>query len=115
MRGTYGAAALTFAVLPILVFAAVGADAAAPADGNADAALFRDRCGGCHLENGFGTRVLARRVPEGQAELEHRTGLTPAFVTLAVRRGIGSMPQIRAAELPDDQLARIAAYLGAKK
>lgn len=72
---------------------------------------YEQRCGGCHLEGGFGTRVLARRVPEGQAMLEQREVLPAAFVTLVVRRGLGSMPQIREAELSDADLAAIAAYL----
>lgn len=73
--------------------------------------LFIDRCGGCHLEGGFGTRVLQRRVPEGQAELEKRDVLPAAFTKVVVRRGIGSMPQIRAAELSDADLQAIATYL----
>ncbi len=85
---------------------AAEADAAKPGQ-----ELFVERCGGCHLEGGFGTRVLARRVPEGQAELEKREAL-PAGLTMAVvRRGIGSMPQIRAAELSDADLQAIADYL----
>ena len=79
-------------------------------DGGHD--LFVERCGGCHLEGGFGTRVLARRVPEGEALLEKRANLPPVLVEAAVRNGVGSMPQIRAAELTDEQLERIAAYLG---
>ena len=73
--------------------------------------LFIDRCGGCHLEGGFGTRVLQRRVPKGQAELEKRDVLPAAFTKAVVRRGIGSMPQIRAAELSDGDLQAIAGYL----
>lgn len=72
---------------------------------------FRQTCGGCHLAGGFGTRVLARRVPQGQAELENRTGLNADYVKLVVRHGMGSMPQIRRTELPDAQLDAIARYL----
>lgn len=73
--------------------------------------LFQQRCAACHDERGFGTRVLSRRVPEGQARLEDRRNLTSPYVTAIVRNGIGSMPQIREAELSADELARIAAYL----
>lgn len=87
------------------------AQAAEPAEPSRGQALFAQRCGGCHLEGGFGTRVLSRRVPEGQARLEDRE-ILPAGLTIAVvRGGIGSMPQIRAAELGDADLAAIAAYL----
>ena len=73
--------------------------------------LFEQRCGGCHMEGGFGTRVLARRVPEGQDELAKRDVLPVAFTTAVVRQGIGSMPQIREAELGDAELQAIARYL----
>ncbi len=80
-------------------------------DGRSGQELFLERCGACHLEGGFGTRVLSRRVPEGQAELERREVLPASFTTTVVRRGIGSMPQIRPAELSDAELQAIADYL----
>ena len=73
--------------------------------------LFREQCGGCHLETGFATRILARRVPPGQALLEQRVGLDAELVRVVVRRGIGSMPQIRRTELSDSELELIARYL----
>ena len=73
--------------------------------------LFVAQCGGCHLEGGFGTRVLARRVPVGQAMLERREELPRELVRLAVRHGVGVMPQIRRTELSDRDLDRIARYL----
>lgn len=106
---------LRFALLPALALVALAAPAvlaedtaAAPAAG---AALFTEKCGLCHLAGGFGTRVLQRRVPEGQALLQDREALPAAYTVAVVRRGIGSMPQIRAAELSDAQLAAIATYL----
>jgi mono/diheme cytochrome c family protein len=89
--------------------AAVAQDA--PAAAPSGEALFVEKCGLCHLEGGFGTRVLSRRVPQGKALLQDREALPAAFTTLVVRRGLGSMPQIRAAELDDAQLAVIARYL----
>jgi mono/diheme cytochrome c family protein len=107
---------MIFAALPALVLAAALAapsafaeDAAPPA--SPGETLFVEKCGLCHLEGGFGTRVLQRRVPEGQALLQDRLSLPAAYTAAAVRRGIGSMPQIREAELSDAQLAQIAAYL----
>lgn len=73
--------------------------------------LFVAQCGGCHLENGFGTRVLSRRVPAGQALLERRADLSGELVRLAVRRGVGAMPQIRRTELSDRDLESITRYL----
>jgi mono/diheme cytochrome c family protein len=73
--------------------------------------LFVEKCGLCHLAGGFGTRVLSRRVPAGQALLQDRLALPAAYTSTVVRRGIGSMPQIREAELSDTQLATIARYL----
>lgn len=73
--------------------------------------LYIEKCGLCHLPGGFGTRVLERRVPAGQALLQDRQSLPAAYTSAVVRRGIGSMPQIREAELDDAQLAAIATYL----
>ncbi len=106
MRGALLAAASAV----ILLGTVASAPAAEPA-GKSGQQSYIERCGGCHLEGGFGTRVLSRRVPEGEAMLEKRSALPAAFVKLAVRRGIGSMPQIRPAELSDAELERIAQYL----
>ena len=51
----------------------------------------------------------------GQALLQDRENLPAAYVTAVVRRGIGSMPQIRPAELSDAQLGAIARYLETKQ
>jgi mono/diheme cytochrome c family protein len=96
----------------VLAGAALSAEAQTASDPARGHALYVERCGGCHLEGGFGTRVLERRVPEGEAALEERGDLQPAFVMAVVRNGLGSMPQIREAELDDADLAAIAAYLG---
>lgn len=106
---------LLFALAPALALASVAgpavlAEDAAPALAGGEA-LFTEKCGLCHLAGGFGTRVLQRRVPEGQSLLQDRAALPAAYTTSVVRRGIGSMPQIREAELSDAQLAAIAAYL----
>ena len=111
---------LMFAVLPCLAFAAAvlspsaSAEDAAPPVATGEA-LFVEKCGLCHLEGGFGTRVLGRRVPEGQALLQDRKALPAAFTSTVIRQGIGSMPQIRESELSDAQVAAIAAYLEAGK
>ena len=109
---------LTFAMLPGLAFATAVSSPAAFAE-NAEPpvvtgeALFVEKCGLCHLEGGFGTRVLQRRVPEGQALLQDRQSLPAAFTTIVIRQGIGSMPQIRESELSEVQVAAIASYLEA--
>lgn len=107
MRGLYLA-------IPLLAAAIAApsalAEDAAPTAGSSES-LFLEKCGLCHLEGGFGTRVLQRRVPAGQALLQDRNSLPAAYTSAVVRRGIGSMPQIREAELTDAQLAAIALYL----
>jgi mono/diheme cytochrome c family protein len=80
----------------------------APVNGKS---LFQAQCAGCHLDRGFGTRVLSRRVPEGQATLEARKDLNADYVSMVVRRGIGSMPQFRKSELSDVELDAISTYL----
>ncbi len=103
--------ALVMASLPLVALAGALSLARAAEGGPSGQDLFRERCGACHLEGGFGTRVLSRRVPEGQAELEKREILPAALTMAVVRQGIGSMPQIREAELSDADLQAIADYL----
>lgn len=76
-----------------------------------DEALYVEKCSMCHRRMGMGTVILARRLPEGQAELEDRDVLTAQYVTLAARQGIGNMPRISRAEVSDAEMERIANYL----
>lgn len=105
--------AFAIAAMPMLALAGAFSlpQGAQAEDGKSGEELFAERCGACHLEGGFGTRVLSRRVPDGQAELEKRDVLPAALTMAVVRRGIGSMPQIREAELSDADLQAIADYL----
>lgn len=73
--------------------------------------VFASRCAYCHEAGGWGTRVLARRVPKGQAELRQRDSLPPALTTLVVRRGIGAMPPFTPTELSDEELQALAEWL----
>ena len=72
--------------------------------------LFKQQCGLCHGERGWGTNRLASRVG-GDGLLVNRTDLTPSIVEYVVRNGLGSMPHFRQAELPDPLLKEIAAFL----
>ena len=73
--------------------------------------IFADKCIFCHDARGWGTRSLARRIPEGQAELLQRVELPPILVQYAVRRGAGSMPQFTPTEISDAELDVLAAWL----
>jgi mono/diheme cytochrome c family protein len=96
------AAALATAV--IVAFALVSS-------AHADQALFRQKCGMCHLAGGTGTFMLERRLGADKALLEKRRDLDARLAMQAVRSGIVSMPRFTRAELTDDQLESIAAYL----
>jgi mono/diheme cytochrome c family protein len=74
-------------------------------------ALYVEHCASCHAANGMGTGLLARRVQP--ALLEMRDNLPAAYVTVAVRQGIGNMPAIPRGEVGDDELRQIAEYLAA--
>ena len=74
-------------------------------------ALFDGTCGYCHSPRGHATVLLRRRVGEANAVLAERTNLTPAYIKLAVRHGVMSMPWYRRSELSDDDLASISNYL----
>jgi mono/diheme cytochrome c family protein len=74
-------------------------------------ALYIEHCASCHAPNGMGTGLLARRVQP--ALLEARDNLPAAYVTVAVRQGVGNMPAIPRGEVSDDELRQIAEYLAA--
>jgi len=73
--------------------------------------IYETRCAYCHDAGGWGTRTLAKRVPEGQAVLTARTNLPAAYTAFVVRRGIGSMPQFNPSELTDEELEALAEWL----
>jgi mono/diheme cytochrome c family protein len=86
----------------------LAATALAPASDGRE--LFTARCGGCHLEGGFGTGAIARSHPGEPSLLAQRR--PPAdLVRAVVRNGYRSMPPIRRAELDDAALGSIAGYL----
>jgi mono/diheme cytochrome c family protein len=87
--------------------AATPAAAAAP---NGEA-LFRRECAICHLKGGTGAMMLERRLGADKALLLDRKDLTAVYVKRVVRYGVNSMPRFTRAELPNDDLDAVAAYL----
>lgn len=79
--------------------------------GSSGAELFGEKCGMCHRQAGMGTGILGRRLPPEKAMLEDREDLTPAFVSAAVRTGIGVMFPLSRGEVSDPQLELIGRYL----
>ena len=106
MRAPILLACLALAAAPLTAMAQ--GSAAPPSEGKR---LFDHKCGMCHNATGMGTGLLARRVPAGQAELEKRDGLNAAYIVKAARMGVGNMPPITRGDVPDPELAAIAAYL----
>lgn len=92
-------------------FAATAQDGPAPRTGEQ---IFADKCVFCHDARGWGTRSLARRTPEGQAQLLDRQVLPAVLVRYAVRRGVGSMPQFTPTEISDAELDNLAAWLSTR-
>jgi mono/diheme cytochrome c family protein len=73
--------------------------------------IYSDKCVYCHDSRGWGTRVLARRTPPGEAELVKRKDLPAAYTQLVVRRGLNSMPGFTPTDLSDEEIARVARWL----
>jgi mono/diheme cytochrome c family protein len=96
-----------------LVFASpvFAADTALSAQQQQGQKLFRSTCYYCHGEKVWGTLAIERRRGAGDALLEKRTDLVPAFVKSVVRNGLGSMPAYRRTELSDTDVDAIVAYL----
>jgi mono/diheme cytochrome c family protein len=92
---------------------AVAAEPGAGSAASPGQALFRQKCGICHLENGTGTFMLGRRLGPENALLEKRRNLAADYVTHVVRWGLMSMPRFSRVELPDSELKAVAAYLSA--
>ena len=102
--------------LTLLAASAIGAALASNAAGQAKAPrsaeqLYEASCAYCHGPGGWGTRTLAKRAPEGQAELLERQNLPAALTEMVVRRGIGSMPQFTPTDISDEELERLARWL----
>ncbi|MBO9517511.1 MAG: cytochrome c [Porphyrobacter sp.] len=74
-------------------------------------ALYVEHCISCHGPNGMGTGLLGRRIQP--ALLELRDNLSPQYVIIAARQGIGNMPSIPRGEVSDEELKAIAEYLAA--
>jgi mono/diheme cytochrome c family protein len=74
-------------------------------------ALFNESCSFCHGERGHATTLLGKRLGAENAMLERRQNLNVELIRYVVRHGINSMPWYRRAELSDQELDSIAAYL----
>jgi mono/diheme cytochrome c family protein len=102
------------ALLVCLLATAAGANAqdaersAAGADGER---VFVQKCAMCHRAGGMGSGLLMRRAEARTADLEDREGLTAEHIQTVIRTGIGNMPRISRAEVPDAEAVAIAAYL----
>jgi len=79
--------------------------------------IFDKWCSDCHsTADGPGSLALQRKY-QGTlpAVLEQRADLPPAYVALAVRRGVSFMPSFRKTEISDTDLALLADYLAASR
>ena len=85
--------------------------AAAAEDGAAK--TFARYCVHCHGDGleAVGTLQLARTRGKDKALLVGRKDLLPLYVQVIVRNGLKAMPAFGPAELPDAELAALAAYV----
>lgn len=72
---------------------------------------YASACASCHEGNGYGAQRLAERLGKDKARLSARTDLQPAFIRLAVRRGLLAMPAMSKVEVSDAELDAIVAQL----
>lgn len=87
---------------------------AVAADDGAGKAVFERWCVHCHGEQPAapGTLRLGWNRGAGQALLERRRDLDPAYIATTVRHGYLEMPSFRATEVSDAELAALVRYLG---
>lgn len=90
------------------------ADAAANR-GTDGAAIYEHYCTVCHDRGDGhpGTQSLGFLYGKEKAALTDRDNLTPEYVRFMVRNGRGLMPGFRTAEISDEELKMLAAYLAA--
>ena len=78
--------------------------------------LFEMKCGLCHIGNAPGTISLKERYGSpDKALLAQRTDLQSSYVKAVVRTGVGIMPPFTRVDLTDQQLDRVADYLGSRE
>jgi len=87
----------------------------APAAPMTGEALFKAKCGYCHLAGGTGTMMLERRLGKDKALLGERSDLPADYVKAVARGGINSMPTITRVEVNDEELDLIAAFIASDK
>lgn len=75
------------------------------------AALYKEKCGMCHLPGGMGVGILGRRMSAELALLENRDDLQGPFIETVIRSGFGIMFPISRGEVSDKQLQLITDYL----
>jgi (+)-pinoresinol hydroxylase len=111
--------------LLIAILAGASAGLGAQAAMAADAAqiqrgehTYQYSCAPCHQGGLWEGRQLPGAISlqlkykgERPAALEDRTDLTPEFVAIFIRHGVGGMPAFRKTEISDAEMADIGAYL----
>ncbi|MEL1251309.1 c-type cytochrome [Aurantiacibacter gilvus] len=115
----YLAVALPFSALALTVSVSAQDEDPQVAQGRQ---VFEHMCAPCHGQGPGddgsamlpGTAALAEKYDGTRpGALELRSDLSAPVLSLFVRRGVGAMPAFRASELPDDDIAAVAAYLAA--
>lgn len=84
-----------------------------PPDSTSGRAIYSHYCADCHDagEGHPGTMRLSERERAGSPVLLRRTDLTPDYITLIVRNGLGMMPPFRPTEIADSELGALAVYV----
>jgi len=87
------------------------------ADSSTGEALYSTKCGICHDAGGMypGYEALSHHSGQRQPVLSRRTDLTPDFVKLIVRKGIGQMPPLTPTYVDDRELGAITFYLESQR
>lgn len=72
---------------------------------------YHTACATCHVEGGFGARVLADRAGRERSVLHEGTPLPGAALRAIVRGGLGHMPAMSKVDVSDAELDAIVIYL----
>ena len=84
--------AIAILAMAALVLAALAVPAAARADTAAGAALYKDKCIGCHAADGSGNAPMGKALKAGDLRTPQIQGKKDAELAASITNGKGKMP-----------------------
>jgi mono/diheme cytochrome c family protein len=101
--------AIAVLAMAALVLAALALPAAARADAGAGAALYKEKCIGCHAADGSGNAPMGKALKAGDLRTSQIQGKKDAELAASITNGKGKMPAQKG--LSAAQVAQLLEYV----